>query len=222
MEPTGIENLCACCVRATFSVWQASASAELGNASNAARCAARAASSASLVRADKVSMCMSRAGSAASGSCDGGASSNTVKALVPPRPSEFTAARRGAEPAQSRHSVLTKKGEAAKPIFGFGVEKFRLGGMRRWCSAKAVLIKEATPDACSRWPMFVFTDPTAQKPVRFVPVRKARVSASISSGSPTAVPVPWHSTKPISSGDTPATAIASTIARAWPATLDAV
>ena len=43
--------------------------------------------------------------------------------------------------------------------------------------------------------MLVFTEPMAQKPLSPVPAsRKAWVSAAISIGSPSGVPVPWAST----------------------------
>lgn len=43
--------------------------------------------------------------------------------------------------------------------------------------------------------MFDFTDPISTLPgARAPPARKARVSAAISMGSPSAVPVPWAST----------------------------
>ena len=35
-------------------------------------------------------------------------------------------------------------------------------GWPRWCRASAALIRPATPAAASRWPMFVFTEPTMQ------------------------------------------------------------
>ena len=56
------------------------------------------------------------------------------------------------------------------------------------------MIRPATPAAASRWPMFVLTEPMAQKPVRASAARKACVSAAISIGSPSGVPVPCAST----------------------------
>jgi hypothetical protein len=50
----------------------------------------------------------------------------------------------------------------------------------------------ATPAAASVWPMFVFTEPMAQKP-RSVE-SNARVRAATSTGSPMGVPVPCAST----------------------------
>ncbi len=46
---------------------------------------------------------------------------------------------------------------------GLGAWKCRLGGSWRCFRAKAVFIKLATPEAVSRCPMFVFTEPIAQR-----------------------------------------------------------
>ena len=124
----------------------------------------------------------------------GGASSKTKKALVPPSPSELTAATRGRSAGQFLHSVLTKNGLLAKSILRLGVRKLRLAGIFPSLTARAALISAAIPAACSRCPILVLTEVIAQKPRRSVPFRKARVNASISNGSPTTVPVPWHST----------------------------
>ena len=117
-------------------------------------------------------------------------SSSTTKALVPPRPSELTAARRRRSPAgHGRHCVLTKKGERGEVDLRVGSWKLRLGGIFPCCRASAALIRAASPapapdarcwSSPSRRPEFV----------RSVPVRNARVMASISSGSPTTVAGP--------------------------------
>ena len=61
-------------------------------------------------------------------------------------------------------------------------------------SASAALAPRlAIPAAEARWPMLVFTEPIAQKPLLAVLARNARVSAVISIGSPTWVPVPCAS-----------------------------
>src|SRR5262249_56543275 len=69
-----------------------------------------------------------------------GASSRTTCALVPPIPREVTPARRGipAIRSQARSSVLTKNGLFSKSISGFGFEKLRLGGRRRFSRARTV------------------------------------------------------------------------------------
>ncbi|KGX66079.1 hypothetical protein Y027_1388 [Burkholderia pseudomallei TSV5] len=51
-----------------------------------------------------------------------------------------------------------------------------------------------SPATVSRWPMFGFTEPIAQNPVRAVWRRYASVSAATSTGSPSFVPVPCAST----------------------------
>ena len=63
----------------------------------------------------------------------------------------------------------------------------------------------ATPAAASRCPTLVFSEPMAQNPLRSVVVRNARVSAAISIGSPTTVPVPCVSIYEIESASTSAT-----------------
>ena len=80
-----------------------------------------------------------------------------------------------------------RRGSFAKSILGFGRSKCRLGGICPCFSASTVLARAATPAARSRWPKLVLTEPMAQKPLRSVPRRKARVRASISMGSPRAV-----------------------------------
>ncbi len=42
---------------------------------------------------------------------------------------------------------------------GFGVSKFKLGGIWRWWTESINLISPAMPDAPSRWPILVFTEP---------------------------------------------------------------
>src|SRR6266516_1404627 len=74
-----------------------------------------------------------------------GASSKTKKALVPPSPSELTAATRGRSAGQFLHSVLTKNGLLAKSILRFGVRKLRLAGIFPSFTARAALIRAAIP-----------------------------------------------------------------------------
>ena len=106
------------------------------------------------------------------------------------------AARRPSRAARAAARSSTKNGLARKSICGFGALKCRLGGQLAGArSASTVLISPATPAAASRWPMLVLTEPIAQKPrVARSPRRKARVSAAISIGSPSGVPVPCAST----------------------------
>ena len=160
-----------------------------------ARPAARArASSAVGVRAESTGDL--RRVAVGSGAAAAGASSSTTCALVPPMPNELTPARRGA----GRRGPLAKRDRRrrtaldAKSICGFGRSKCRLGGSLPCSSARTVLISPATPAAASRWPTLVFTDPMPQDPRRISPGANARVSAAISIGSPSGVPVPCAST----------------------------
>src|SRR5271168_286972 len=53
---------------------------------------------------------------------EGGASSSTTKALVPPMPTELTPARRGAAPTGNGNvRVLTKNGERSNGMRGLGL-----------------------------------------------------------------------------------------------------
>jgi hypothetical protein len=111
-------------------------------------------------------------------------------------PKELTPARRGwpSGTCQASRRVATRNGVSSKPISGLGRSTCRLGGISRCSRASTVLISPAAPAAESQWPTLLLTEPTAQKPVRSVPRRKARVSARISIGSPRGVPLPWAST----------------------------
>src|ERR1700722_10876500 len=104
----------------------------------------------------------------------GGGCSTMISVLVPPMPNALIPARLGVAPGHWMSSVGTKKGEFAKSIFGFGVLKWRLGGISPVLTHNEALINAATPDAVLRWPMFVFTDPSPQKFLRSVFVRNTR------------------------------------------------
>ena len=70
----------------------------------------------------------SRTGRSPEGACraTSGASATTTCALVPEKPKEFTAPRRGIPRSGIGHGRLdcgTKKGDRAKSICGFGVER---------------------------------------------------------------------------------------------------
>ena len=129
--------------------------------------------------------------------------------FVPPMPKELTPARRAPWPGHLVSLVGTKNGESAKSIFGFGFLKLRFGGISPVLTDIAALIRPATPDTVLRWPMFDLSEPNAQNCLASVADRNTWCSASTSIGSPSAVPVPCASTKPIESGVTPATAMAS-------------
>ena len=66
--------------------------------------------------------------------------------------------------------------------------------MRAWRIASTTLASPATPAAITVWPMWPFTEPSAQRVVPAEVALNARVSASTSTGSPSGVAVPWPST----------------------------
>ena len=85
----------------------------------------------------------------------------------------------------------------SQPNSGFGAVTLMLGGSCRCARASTVLINAAIPAAWPRWPMFDFTEATAQKPVRSgsrLTARYASTRPASSMGSPTRVPVPCAST----------------------------
>ena len=81
-------------------------------------------------------------------------------ALAPPNPNELTPTIRAPPVAGKGSSVVgTRSFSAAKSMFGLGVSKCRLAGIRRCFRTNSALTRPATPAAVSRWPRFVFTDP---------------------------------------------------------------
>ena len=76
----------------------------------------------------------------------------------------------------------------------------RLGGIWPCFSTSSALTRPATPAAVSRWPRLVFTEPIGSGASAGRSTQSASASACASIGSPTAVPVPWASTKPICVG----------------------
>jgi len=134
-----------------------------------------------------------------------GGSSITRWALVPLKPKELTAARRGPpSTVQARVSVATVKGELSKSICRFGVAKARVRGIVRFSSASTALTVPASPAAAMAWPILVLTEPMAQKCLRSVSAAKASVRAATSIGSPRRVPVPCASTRVMLSAAIPA------------------
>src|SRR5579884_2107901 len=128
----------------------------------------------------------------------GGAASRTTWALAPPKPKELTPATSGRPSGHASCSVTTRSRNRAKSIAGFGVEKCRDLGIRRWWRLRATLHNPAIPEAASRWPTLVLTEPRAhhdwrpRDPSLAGPNTAPNALASI--GSPTGVPVPWAST----------------------------
>ena len=73
-------------------------------------------------------------------------------------------------------------------LFGFGVVKLIFGGIVMCSSDSTALMMLVIPEAPSPCPKFGFTDPTyVLSPPKTFP------TAATSKGSPTEVPVPWHS-----------------------------
>lgn len=79
-------------------------------------------------------------------------------------PKEDTAATRaGARTGQSTSAVGTKNRDGTSAIAGFHSWKCRFAGICACCRQSTVLSRLVTPEAGSRWPRFVFTDPRAQR-----------------------------------------------------------
>ena len=110
---------------------------------------------------------------------DGGASSSTACAFVPPTPNELTAARRGVPLRDHGSSEVVTKNGLDGEVDG-GVRRLvvqRSAGSRRARGLSTVLIRPATPAAHDRWPKFDFTEPIPQNPRRSVWARNTSVSA---------------------------------------------
>lgn len=73
----------------------------------------------------------------------GGACSRTAWAFVPPNPKADTPARPGRCPevGHAVGSVTTRRPSSVKSMWGLGLWKCRLPGIRPWCRASAVLIR---------------------------------------------------------------------------------
>ena len=59
--------------------------------------------------------------------------------------------------------VLTKNGLLAKSILGLGFLKCKVGGISLFFKANTVFINPAIPADSIKCPIFVFTEPIAQK-----------------------------------------------------------
>ena len=121
--------------------------------------------------------------------------STTMCEFDPPAPNELSPATRVDLPSRNAHCALCptmENGLSAKTIFLFSTSLCRLAGSVWCCIDSSTLISPATPAAASRWPMFDLTEPTLQ-PCRVAASPKASASPRISIGSPSSVPVPWHS-----------------------------
>ena len=132
----------------------------------------------------------------------GGGAATMAWALVPPKPKELTPASKGPLCAKVFALAATSRLSASKGMLGLGVSKCSEAGKRRFSSAMMVLIRPAMPDAVSRCPRLVLTDPIGSGTPRFC--ARLLPSAASSMGSPAKVPVPWASTKASWAGSIPA------------------
>jgi len=126
---------------------------------------ANAAAQLRTVAAEMVNRWGSRRAAGRAGSTSSSCSSTTC-ALVPPKPNELTAARRGRGLRARGHGcsvVGIARGVSAIRISGLSWRRLRCGGISPCSSARAALIRPAMPAAASRWPMLVLTDPIQQR-----------------------------------------------------------
>src|SRR5690606_9540649 len=91
--------------------------------------------------------------------------------LAPPRPKEVTAtAVPAAVGGRGRGRVTTVRPRPSKSMAGLSVEACRDGGMVRCRSTSRALNRPGMPEAGSRWPRFVLTEPIGRGPAeRAVP-----------------------------------------------------
>ena len=85
-------------------------------------------------------------------------------AFVPPKPKELTPAMRlPSRGSQASRFACTRTRSSSNGMCGFGVWKWRLGGSSPWSIERTTLMSPAMPAAASRWPMFVLTEPIAER-----------------------------------------------------------
>ena len=126
-----------------------------------------------------------------------GASSSTTCALVPPMPNELTPARRGASPSASHGAPAALADERAARrarAAGLGARKLTSGGSSRCLQRQHRLDQAGHAGGGVEVADVGLHRAEAQKPRRRSPARNACVSAAISIGSPSGVPVPCAST----------------------------
>jgi len=133
----------------------------------------------------------------------GGGACRTAWPLVPPKPNELTPAMR-ASSASAIGAVTTSRLSSSRWMFGFGSSKLIEGGTTRLSSASIALRSPAMPEAASRWPTLVLTEPIGSGRERWR--ASASLIALVSIGSPAGVPVPCASKKARASGATPVSA----------------
>jgi hypothetical protein len=148
---------------------------------------------------------------------------STAWKLVPPKPNALTPAiRSAASAAQGRAAAWKKKGELSCFQAALGFSMCSVGGLIPWCRARVVLMSPARPAAHLVCPIWDFTEPMAQLPGAAPASVNTSVSVASSVRSPTTVPVPCASMRPICAGDTPALRKARVRAARWPSGRGAV
>ncbi len=195
VEPPATASRYGMRVRMTLEVKHTSAASSSGWAVRYSPWRRAMATSASSPRAESVSRCAGRGAGTFADAAGAGASSRMMCAFVPLMPNALTPASRGAaERFHGWSSVGTKNGVPSSRIRGLSRLKFRCLGMASCWSASTVFMRPAMPAAASRWPRFVFTDPSAHREPSDLGLPSTSTSASTSIGSPSGVPVPCAST----------------------------
>ncbi len=152
-----------------------------------------------------------------------GASSRTTWAFVPLIPKELTPARRTLTPRG--HGAARERSARELPsqsTCGLGGSAWSVRGRSSRSSESTTLITPAIPAAHWACAMFDFEEPTRSGVSPDRPGPKTAPSAPASIGSPSAVPVPWASTKSMSPGARPEISSARRITRSWEGPFGAV
>ncbi len=112
--------------------------------------------------------------------------------MIPPKPNEFTPARRGPAPGGWNHGRVcgfTQNCASASSLRGSS--QCNVGGSTLSRRARIVRNSEAMPAAGMAWPIIDLTEPRVLSAIGAVP-QNVRI-VSISTWSPTGVPVPCPS-----------------------------
>ncbi len=136
-------------------------------------------------------------------------------------PKALTAACRPPRSGQGRREVGRVMAVPSRSISGLRVPKFTSGGTSRRRRHSTAFTRAITPAADSGWPRLALTEPTLSSAP---PLRRpsAAAIASISMVSPSEVPVPCASTRPMSAAVSPASASAASVSATSDSTLGAV
>ena len=193
-ERAATASRCSSALRVVAALKATSASPSSGCASRCAASRAACALTAAALLPDTTTSSADRAGASTTGATTG-ASSSTTCALVPLMPKELTAAKRGRfVRGQAIGSRATLTGSVSHGRFGLRSPNSGCPGIDSCCIARTALSRPAIPAAGSRCPRFAFADPRTSglSAGRLLPYTAANACTSI--GSPSGVPVPWHST----------------------------